>query len=132
MGKYHHTAPASLFYALHEGLRVIEEEGLENRFERHLRSHEALVRGIEALGLKMHVAEGSRIPNVNVVRVPEDVDDMQVRKHLREEHGIDILGGLGVLAGKVFRIGLMGPLANEECVKMFLDAFGGALKTSAK
>ena len=130
--KYHHTASASLFYALHEGLRVIEEEGLENRFKRHLRSHEALVRGVEALGLKMHVAEGGRIPNVNVVRVPENVDDMQVRKHLREKHGIDILGGLGVLTGKVFRIGLMGPLASEECVKMFLDAFGRALKASVK
>jgi alanine-glyoxylate transaminase/serine-glyoxylate transaminase/serine-pyruvate transaminase len=130
--KYHHTASASLFYALYEGLRAIEEEGLENRFDRHLRNHLALVKGLEALGLRMHVAEGHRIPNVNTPRVPEGVDDVKARKHLLEKHGIEILGGFGMLAGKVFRIGLMGPLANEDCVRMFLDAFGGALRASAK
>jgi len=130
--KYHHTASASLFYALHEGLRVIDEEGLGNRFDRHWRSHRALVKGIEGLGLCMHVAEGHRIPNVNVVRVPDGVSDIEVRKHLRDKYGIDILGGLGVLAGKVFRIGLMGPLANDDCVRMFLDAFGDALRAASQ
>jgi len=126
--KYHHTASASLMFALHEGLRLIHAEGLANRFARHLRSHHALVRGLEALGLRMHVAEGHRIPHLNTPQVPAGVDDAKVRKTLIERDGIDIAGGLGQLAGKVFRIGLMGPLANEDCVRMFLDKFSAALK----
>jgi alanine-glyoxylate transaminase / serine-glyoxylate transaminase / serine-pyruvate transaminase len=126
--KYHHTASASLLYALHEGLRLIHAEGLENRFARHLRSHQALIRGFEALGLGMHVAEGHRIPHLNTVKVPAGVDDAKVRTILRERDGIEIAGGLGQLAGKIFRIGLMGPLANEDCVRMFLDKFGAALR----
>ncbi len=126
--KYHHTHPASLQYALHEGLRLIHAEGLENRFARHLCNHQALVRGFEALGLRMHVAEGHRIPHLNTVQVPTGVDDAKVRKTLLEKDGIEISGGLGKLAGKIFRVGLMGPLANDDCVRMFLDKFAAALK----
>ncbi len=129
--KYHHTASATLFYALHESLRLIHEEGLENRFARHRRAHHALVRGFEELGLRMHVAEGYRIPHLNTPRVPEGVDDAKVRKHLLEKSGIEIAGGFGPLAGKIFRIGMMGPMANEECVKMFLGKFGEALQAAA-
>ena len=129
--KYHHTASATLFYALHESLRLIHEEGLENRFARHRRAHEALMRGFEALGLKMHVPERHRIPHLNTPRVAEGVDDAKVRKHLLEKHGIEIAGGFGPLAGKIFRIGLMGPMANDSCVEMFLGKFGEALKAAA-
>lgn len=126
--KYHHTVSTPLFYALHESLRLIEEEGLQNRIDRHLRNHVALVRGLEGMGLEMHVAEAHRIPNVNTPRVPGGVDDLKVRKHLLEKHGIEIAGGFGPLAGKIFRIGLMGPLANESSVSLFLDAFRDALR----
>ena len=81
------------------------------------------------MGLEMHVAAGHRIPNVNTPRVPGGVDDAKVRKHLLEKHGIEIAGGFGPLAGKIFRIGLMGPLANESSVSQFLDAFRDALRT---
>jgi alanine-glyoxylate transaminase/serine-glyoxylate transaminase/serine-pyruvate transaminase len=126
--KYHHTASATLFYALYESLRLIHEEGLEHRFARHRRAHQALMRGFESLGVKMHVPEGRRIPHLNTPRVPEGVDDAKVRKHLLDKNGIEIAGGFGPLAGKVFRIGMMGPMANEDCVAMFLDKFGAALQ----
>jgi len=126
--KYHHTASATLFYALYESLRLIHEEGLERRFARHRRAHERLLRGFEGLGMRMHVAEGYRIPHLNTPRVPEGVDDARVRKHLLEKNGIEIAGGFGPLAGKIFRIGLMGPLANQDCVDMFVSHFGEALR----
>jgi len=129
--KYHHTASATLFYALHESLRLIHQEGLENRFARHSRAHQALVAGFEALGLQMHVREGYRIPHLNTPRVPAGMDDAKVRKHLLEKDGIEIAGGFGPLAGKIFRIGLMGPMANDECVRMFLAKFGEGLKVAA-
>jgi alanine-glyoxylate transaminase / serine-glyoxylate transaminase / serine-pyruvate transaminase len=128
--KYHHTASPTLFYALHESLRLIHEEGLEERFTRHCHAHQKLVAGFEALGLRMHVPAGYRIPHLNTPRVPEGVDDTKVRKHLLEKNGIEIAGGFGPLAGKIFRIGLMGPLANQECVEMFLGNFGEALKAA--
>lgn len=125
--KYHHTASSSLLLAMCEALRIIQEEGAARRFERHYENHLLLVAGLEALGLEMHVAEGHRIPNLNTPRVPSGVSDVSVRKHLVDNHGIEILGGFGVLAGKVFRIGLMGPMANPDCVEMFLGAFREAL-----
>jgi alanine-glyoxylate transaminase / serine-glyoxylate transaminase / serine-pyruvate transaminase len=121
--KYHHTASATLFYALHEGLTLIEEEGFENRTARHKKMHERFVQEVEAMGLKMHVAEGHRIWNLNTPRIPDGVDDSKVRKYLLEKHGIEIMGGFGQLVGKVFRIGIMGPLATEENVTMFFDKF---------
>jgi alanine-glyoxylate transaminase/serine-glyoxylate transaminase/serine-pyruvate transaminase len=125
--KYHHTASSSMLYALCEGLKLIAEEGQQNRFDRHVRSHLALVKGLEELGLKMHVAADRRIPNLNTPRVPHGVDDAKVRKNLLTKHGIEIAGGFGPLAGKIFRIGVMGPLANESCVNLFLSAFGEEL-----
>lgn len=125
--RYHHTAPISLFYALHEGLRIIEEEGIERRQARHRAAHLRLVKGLESLGLQMHVAEPHRLWNLNTPRVPAGVDDAAVRKHLMENHGIEVLGGFGPLAGKVFRVGLMGPLATDQGTDQFLEAFSGAL-----
>lgn len=125
--RYHHTAPISMFYALHEALRVIAEEGAESRWQRHHRCHEMFVRGIESMGLRMHVAEGQRIWTLNTVVVPPGVDDAKVRKRLVEEQGIEILGGFGPLAGKVFRIGIMGPLATEENVEFLLREFKRSL-----
>jgi alanine-glyoxylate transaminase / serine-glyoxylate transaminase / serine-pyruvate transaminase len=125
--KYHHTPPVSNLYALREGLAAIREEGAANRFERHARAHADFVRRIEAMGLKMHVAPGWRIPNLNTVRVPEGVDDAQVRRALLEEHGIEVGAGFGPLAGKIFRIGLMGPLATNEGLDLFFPALENCL-----
>jgi alanine-glyoxylate transaminase / serine-glyoxylate transaminase / serine-pyruvate transaminase len=129
-GQYHHTASASLFYALHEALRLIHAEGLENRFARHVRAQHALITGLEVLGLRMHVAECCRIPHVSTPRAPEGVDVAKVRQHLLGKSGIDIALGRGPLEGKIFRIGVMGPMANESCVEMFLGKFGEALKAA--
>jgi len=120
--RYHHTAPISMFYALREGLAAIREEGIENRFERHRRSHVEFVRRIEAMGLSMYVKEGRRIPTLNTVRVPEGVNDVAVRRMLLDDFGIEVAGGFGPLAGKIFRIGIMGPLATEEGVNLLTGA----------
>jgi len=121
--RYHHTAPISMFYALREALLVIAEEGIENRWERHRRCHKAFVKGIEAMGLRMHVPEAHRIATLNTVCVPDGMDEAKVRKHLLDGPGIEIAGGFGPLAGKVFRIGVMGPLATEDNVQFFLKEF---------
>jgi alanine-glyoxylate transaminase/serine-glyoxylate transaminase/serine-pyruvate transaminase len=121
--RYHHTAPISMFYALREALMVIAEEGIENRWERHRRCNRAFVKGVEAMGLRMHVPENHRIATLNTVCVPEGVDEAKVRKRLLDEPGIEISGGFGPLAGKVFRIGVMGPLATEDNVQFFLEEF---------
>jgi alanine-glyoxylate transaminase / serine-glyoxylate transaminase / serine-pyruvate transaminase len=126
--RYHHTAPISMFYALREALLVIAEEGIENRFERHRRCHKFFVQKIEAMGLHMHVAPAHRIPTLNTVSVPKGVDDAKVRRRLLEGPGIEIASGFGPLAGKVFRIGLMGPLATEKNVQFFLAEFQKALR----
>jgi alanine-glyoxylate transaminase/serine-glyoxylate transaminase/serine-pyruvate transaminase len=126
--KYHHTASATLFYALQQALRVIDEEGMEKRWQRHEDAHRYFVERIERMGLRMHVAEGRRIPNLNTVCVPANVDDAKVRTRLLSEHGIEIAGGFGPLAGKIFRIGLMGPLATREGVDFFIDAFQNCLR----
>jgi alanine-glyoxylate transaminase / serine-glyoxylate transaminase / serine-pyruvate transaminase len=125
--RYHHTAPISMFYALREALLVIAEEGVENRWERHRRCNQSFVKGIEALGLRMHVPEPHRIPTLNTVLVPAGVDEGKVRKRLLDGPGIEIAGGFGPLAGKVFRIGVMGPLATEENLQFFLGEFKKAL-----
>jgi alanine-glyoxylate transaminase / serine-glyoxylate transaminase / serine-pyruvate transaminase len=126
--RYHHTAPISMFYALREALLIIAEEGIENRWERHRRCHKVFVREIEAMGLRMHVSPANQIPTLNTVLVPSGVDDFKVRKCLLEGSGIEIAGGFGPLAGKVFRIGVMGPLATEENLQFFLAEFKKALK----
>jgi alanine-glyoxylate transaminase/serine-glyoxylate transaminase/serine-pyruvate transaminase len=128
--RYHHTAPISLFYALLEGLAIIEEEGVENRWERHRKAHLRLVQGLEAMGLSMLVPEPNRLWNLNTPRVPSGLNDSSVRTHLMDRHGMEVLGGFGPLAGQVFRIGLMGPLAADRGVDEFLEAFDGALVAS--
>jgi alanine-glyoxylate transaminase / serine-glyoxylate transaminase / serine-pyruvate transaminase len=128
--RYHHTASATLFYALHEGLSLIEEEGLENRWQRHHQAHQEFVKVIGEMGLQMLVPAEHRIWNLNTPRVPEGVDDVKVRAKLLHEHGIEIAGGFGPLAGKVFRIGLMGPLATHDHVHEFLASFGDALRSA--
>lgn len=126
--RYHHTAPISMFYALREALLVINDEGIEKRWERHLRCHKLFVKGIEEMGLRLHVPETNRIPTLNTVRVPDGVDEAKVRKHLLDDSNIEISGGFGPLAGKVFRIGIMGPLATEDHVQFFLKEFIKALR----
>ena len=125
--KYHHTVPISMLYALHEGLALVEEEGLEKRWERHRRNHLALVSAIEKMGLEMHVAAGHRLWTLNTPRVPAGVDDTKVRKRLLDEYGIEILGGFGPLGGKVFRIGLMGSSSTEQNVALLVEALQKAL-----
>jgi alanine-glyoxylate transaminase / serine-glyoxylate transaminase / serine-pyruvate transaminase len=125
--RYHHTAPISMFYALREALLAIAEEGVAKRWERHRRAHATFVRGIEAMGLRMYVAEGHRIPTLNTVCVPQGVDEAKVRRRLLDEPGIEIAGGFGPLAGKIFRIGVMGPLATEDHVQFFLKEFKEAI-----
>jgi alanine-glyoxylate transaminase/serine-glyoxylate transaminase/serine-pyruvate transaminase len=127
--RYHHTAPVSMFYALREGLAAIEDEGAEKRFARHLACHRSFVRRIEALGMKMHVAPGRRLTTVNTVRVPEGADDAKIRQRMLDEFSIDIARGMGPLAGKIFRIGVMGPLATEENLDLFFDAFAACMAT---
>jgi alanine-glyoxylate transaminase/serine-glyoxylate transaminase/serine-pyruvate transaminase len=116
-----------MFYALREALSEIADEGIENRWERHRRSNKSFVKGMEAMGLRMHVPEQHRIATLNTVRVPAGVDEAKVRKHLIDGPGIEIAGGFGPLAGQIFRIGVMGPLATEENVQFFLKEFKKAL-----
>jgi len=125
---YHHTAPVSMLYALRQALRVIEEEGLLARFDRHLTNHRALVAGIEGMGLSMLVDAPYRLPSLNTVRIPDGVDDAAVRSHLLGSYDIEIGGGLGDLKGKVWRIGLMGHSSTRNNVLLVLAALADALR----
>ncbi len=127
--KYHHTASATLFYALREGLALVAEEGLENRWERHRRNHLAFVEGLSAMGIAMHVANPSdRLWTLHTPRVPDGVDDAKVRQYLLEQRGIEVAGGFGPLAGKVFRIGLMGYGSTAQNVLLLLEALDSGLR----
>jgi len=119
---YHHTAPINMNFALHEALRIVLEEGLENRFARHLRNHQALKAGLKALGIAYSVAEGHQLPMLNSVLVPAGVEDLAVRKQLLADFGIEIGSGLGPLKGKTWRIGLMGETSTQSNVLLFLAA----------
>jgi len=129
--RYHHTASSTMFYALHEALAIIDEEGLAQRQQRHQRAHHRLVDGLEQMGLRMLVAEGQRIWNLNTPCVPSGVNDGKVRSYLLEKHGIEVAGGFGPLAGKIFRVGIMGPLATDEGVDRFLAKLDEAIKETA-
>ena len=124
---YHHTSSSTLNYALLEALQLIDEEGLQNRFARHLENHRALVAGIEAMGLEMYVRPEYRLPTLNAVKIPEGVDDVKVRSYLLETFNLEIGGGLGALKGKVWRVGLMGYSSSAENVLFFLSAISRAL-----
>jgi len=119
---YHHTAPISMVYSLHEALRIVFEEGLEARFERHRRNHELLRDGLEELGFEFVVERAYRLPMLNAVKIPAGVEDAPVRKRLLEEFNIEIGAGLGDFAGKVWRIGLMGSSCTENHVNILLAA----------
>ena len=125
---YHHTAPISLNYALREALRLAYEEGLEARWQRHKRNSEALIKGVEALGLKMFAEEGYRCPTLNAVSLTKGISDAGLRKTLREEFNIAVSSGFGDLKGKILRVGLMGINSNERNVLLFLEAFERALR----
>ena len=117
---YHHTAPINMSYALYEALRVVVEEGLEERFARHLRNHAALREGLEAMGLRYIPAHS--LPNLNAVHVPDGADDAVVRRRLLAEYGIEIGAGLGPFKGKAWRIGLMGSSCTRRNVTLVLAA----------
>jgi alanine-glyoxylate transaminase/serine-glyoxylate transaminase/serine-pyruvate transaminase len=119
---YHHTAPITMMYALREGLRLVVEEGLPQRFARHVRNHEALKAGLTALGLTYTAAEGFQLPQLNAVRIPAGADDLTTRKKLLNEFGIEIGGGLGDFKGKAWRIGLMGHGSRPNNVFLVLAA----------
>jgi alanine-glyoxylate transaminase/serine-glyoxylate transaminase/serine-pyruvate transaminase len=129
---YHHTAPISMVYALRESLRLVLEEGLEARFARHRRHSDALMAGLAALGCEPQAQAGRRLPSLNCVKVPAGVDEAAVRKVLLAEHSIEIGGGLGPLAGKVWRIGLMGESSRQENVLAVLAAIEQALARQGK
>jgi alanine-glyoxylate transaminase/serine-glyoxylate transaminase/serine-pyruvate transaminase len=124
---YHHTAPINMLYGLHEALRVILAEGLEARFERHARNARALSAGLEALGLALVAPAEERLVPLTSVRVPEAVDEAAVRARLLAEYGLEIGGGLGPLAGSVWRIGLMGESSRRRNVELVLAAITSAL-----
>jgi alanine-glyoxylate transaminase/serine-glyoxylate transaminase/serine-pyruvate transaminase len=124
---YHHTSSSTLNYALLEALLLIHEEGLQNRFARHLKNHKALVAGIEALGLKMLVNPQYRLPTLNTVIIPDGVDDIKLRRYLLEKFKLDIGGGFGRLKGKVWRVGLMGYSSSADNVLFFIPAISRAL-----
>jgi len=124
---YHHTSSSTLNYALLEALLLIEEEGLKNRFVRHLKNHRALVAGVEAMGLKMLVKPEYRLPTLNTIRVPDGVDEAKVRSYLLQTFNLEIGAGLGALKGQVWRVGLMGYSSSAENVLFFLSAISRAL-----
>jgi alanine-glyoxylate transaminase/serine-glyoxylate transaminase/serine-pyruvate transaminase len=127
---YHHTAPVNALYGLHEALLMLREEGLEPAWRRHATTHRALVTGLEAMGLKMKVDAAVRLPQLNVVEIPEGVDDAAVRRRLLNDFNLEIGAGLGVWAGKVWRIGLMGQSATPAYVLGFLAALEAVLRSS--
>jgi len=124
---YHHTAPINALYALHESLVLLEDEGLENAWARHRKHHNALKAGLEALGLTFIVPEADRLPQLNSVTIPEGVDDAQVRGMLLNDYNLEIGAGLGVMAGKVWRIGLMGYACRKDNVLKCVSALDEVL-----
>lgn len=125
---YHHTAPINMIYGLHEALRLVLEEGLDARTERHLANSRALVAGLEALGLEMRVPAAERLAPLTAVAVPEGVDDARVRATLLERFGIEIGGGLGPMKGNTWRIGLMGAGSTRRNVSLCLAGLSSALR----
>ncbi|WP_135384587.1 pyridoxal-phosphate-dependent aminotransferase family protein [Vibrio tasmaniensis] len=124
---YHHTAPVNSLYALHESLVLLKNEGLDNAWSRHYAMHQELKAGVEALGLEFVVAEESRLPQLNALYFPEGIDEAKIRTQLLEEYNLEIGAGLGSLAGKAWRIGLMGYGARKENVALCLKALQDVL-----
>jgi alanine-glyoxylate transaminase/serine-glyoxylate transaminase/serine-pyruvate transaminase len=124
---YHHTAPVNSLYALHESLLILEEEGLQNSWDRHALNHEALAAGLQGLGLKFVVDKEFRLPQLNAVSFPASIDDVAVRAVLLKDYNLEIGSGLGALAGSVWRIGLMGFASNKKNVLLCISALGNVL-----
>lgn len=129
---YHHTAPVNSLYALHESLVMLHEEGIENSWQRHKQMHKQLAAGLAELGLEFIVPANERLPQLNTVKIPEGVDDAAVRNYLLAHYNLEIGAGLGDLAGKAWRIGLMGYAARNENVALCLAALKDALARFAK
>ncbi len=126
---YHHTAPVNMIYALFAALTLIKEEGLQARFDRHLLNSKALVKGFESLGLEMLTPETYRLPSLHAVKIPEGVNDTDVRGRLRKEHNIEIGGGLGPFKGNVWRVGLMGHGSQQANVERLLNSLAEVLQS---
>lgn len=124
---YHHTAPVNTLYALHESLVMLQDEGLEQAWARHFYHHSALKAGLEAMGIQLVVEEQYRLPQLNLISIPEGVDEAAVRARLLSDYNLEIGSGLGALAGKVWRIGLMGYAANQTNVLHCLGALDAVL-----
>jgi alanine-glyoxylate transaminase/serine-glyoxylate transaminase/serine-pyruvate transaminase len=126
--KYHHTISAPLIYAVREALVAMDEEGLEARWQRHERQHRALAAGLEALGLELLPPAGERLWTLNAIRVPEGIDEAAIRRALLDEFNIEIGAGLGPLAGRIWRVGLMGAGATTDNVLLFIGALERVLR----
>lgn len=126
---YHHTAPVNALYALHESLIMVQEQGLESAWARHEFHHKAFAAGIEAMGLGFVVDTDARLPQLNAVRIPDGIDEAAVRKQLLQDWNLEIGAGLGSLAGKVWRVGLMGHAASQTNVLLSLTALGNTLQS---
>ncbi len=124
---YHHTAPINALYGLHEALVILQEEGLQNSWARHQKNHLALRAGLEAMGLNFVVPEAERLPQLNAISVPDGVDEAAVRSILLSDYQLEIGAGLGAMAGKVWRIGLMGHASNARNVLLCLSALDDVL-----
>jgi alanine-glyoxylate transaminase/serine-glyoxylate transaminase/serine-pyruvate transaminase len=124
---YHHTAPVNTLYALHEALVILQEEGIENSWARHRTNHNALKAGFEAMGLTFVVPEDERLPQLNAVSIPEGVDEAAVRATLLNDYNLEIGAGLGAMAGKIWRVGLMGYASNKTNVLFCLGALDAVL-----
>ncbi len=129
---YHHTAPVNALYGLHESLVMLAEEGIENSWARHAAMHQELKTGLEALGLEFLVPVESRLPQLNAVKVPQGVDEGAVRAHVLQRYGLEIGAGLGALAGKIWRIGLMGQTAQRSSVTLCVEAIRDALAAQGR
>lgn len=124
---YHHTAPINSLYALHEALLILLEEGLENAWQRHQLNYRALKAGLEKMGLSFLVKENERLPQLNAIKIPEGIDEALVRKRLLDSYQLEIGAGLGPLAGKIWRIGLMGHASTQRNVLYCLSSLGTVL-----
>ena len=124
---YHHTAPVNAMYGLHEALLMVHEEGIENAWGRHRDMHQRLLAGLDVIGLTMVVDEKYRLPQLNVVSVPDGIDEAKIRRDVLNRYNLEIGAGLGVFAGKVWRIGLMGYAARQENVTLCTNALRQAL-----
>ena len=128
---YHHTAPINALYALHEGLRLLANEGLQNAWDRHQAMHQQLRLGAEKLGLEFLVEAAYRLPQLNAICIPEGVDEAALRKNLLEQYDLEIGAGLGPLQGKIWRVGLMGASAVQQNVALFLNGMEQSLRAQS-